>query len=282
MAIRIVGHLDTTPKPVARRQQDDLPDWLKGTVTFSLTHSRFSGQPNKHTGYYITRGNRQIAVELLEVDNQIHWYELTYDTLWDHYEVDETDRLEIDNPAVGYFDIDDPRHVDYVPATETFHKPEEEFLAGGIHHVATLQGPQSQLSPTHPVLPVIEQAAAQGEEIPVDIAPIALTSAVVIQNPVPPPPVVIQPPPMAQPANIQGNILGQLQQQAAGQQAAPARQQQQQAALAGQQQAQPVAGQPVQINANGALKGNPPAVFNGDCTKSSGFLVAFKLFKAAN
>ena len=87
---------------------------------------------------------------------------------------------------------------------------------------------------------------------------------------------------MAQPANIQGNILGQLQQQAAGQQVPPAGQQQQQAAPAGQQQAQPVAGQPVQINANGALKGNPPAVFNGDCTKSSGFLVAFKLFKAAN
>ena len=96
------------------------------------------------------------------------------------------------------------------PTQETFHELEEEFLAGGIHHVATLQGPQTRLSPTHPVLPVIEQAAAQGEEIPVDIAPIASTSAVVIQNPVPPPPVVIQPPPMAQPANIQGNILGQL------------------------------------------------------------------------
>ena len=88
---------------------------------------------------------------------------------------------------------------------------------------------------------------------------------------------------MAQPANIQGNILGQLQQQAARQQAAPARQQQQQqAAPARQQQAQPVAGQPVQINANRALKGNPPAIFNGDCTKSSGFLVVFKLFKAAD
>ena len=85
---------------------------------------------------------------------------------------------------------------------------------------------------------------------------------------------------MAQPANIQGNIFGQLQQQAAGQQAAPAGQQQQQATPARQQQ--PVAGQPVQINANGALKGNPPAVFNGDCTKSSGFLIAVKLFKAAN
>jgi hypothetical protein len=33
------------------------------------------------------------------------------------------------------------------------------------------------------VLPHIEQAAAQGEEIPVDIQPIASTSAVVIETP---------------------------------------------------------------------------------------------------
>ena len=46
---------------------------------------------------------------------------------------------------------------------------QEQFLAGGLHHVATLEGPQAQLSPTHLVLPVIEQAAAQGIEIPVDI-----------------------------------------------------------------------------------------------------------------
>jgi hypothetical protein len=86
----------------------------------------------------------------------------------------------------------------------------EEFLAGGVHHVVTLQGPQAQLSPTHLVLPAIEQAAAQGEEIPVDIEPIASTSAVIIQNPVPPPSIVIQPA-MAQAggAQIQGNIIGQ-------------------------------------------------------------------------
>jgi hypothetical protein len=54
-----------------------------------------------------------------------------------------------------------------------------------------------QLSPTHLVLPHIKQAAAQGEEIPVDIQPIASTSAVVIE--------------MAQQggAQIQGNIFGQ-------------------------------------------------------------------------
>jgi hypothetical protein len=56
-----------------------------------------------------------------------------------------------------------------------------------------------QLSPTHLVLPHIEQAAAQGEEIPTDIQPIASTSAVIIQTPA-----------MAQQGvQIQGNIFGQ-------------------------------------------------------------------------
>lgn len=41
--------------------------------------------------------------------------------------------------------------------------------------------------------------------------------------------------------------------------------------------------QPVNIiNPSGALKGNPPAIFNGDRTKSRGFLVAFALYKGLN
>ena len=76
-------------------------------------------------------------------------------------------------------------------------------------------------------------------------------------------------------AQIQGQVIGQ--------QAQPGGQQQ-------QQQAQPPAGQQQQapgppaahINVNGALKGNPPTPFDGTRNKSSGFLVAFNLFKAAN
>ena len=66
---------------------------------------------------------------------------------------------------------------------------------------------------------------------------------------------------------------GQGQQQAGGQG------QQQQAQPAGQQQQ---AAQPAHINTNGALKGNPPTLFDGTRSKSSGFLVAFNLFRAAN
>ena len=85
---------------------------------------------------------------------------------------------------------------------------------------------------------------------------------------------------MAQPgAQIQTQLIhppqqagGQAQQQAGGQA-------QQQAQPAGQQQQ---AAQPAHINVNGALKGNPPTLFDGTHSKSLGFLVAFNLFRAAN
>ena len=54
-----------------------------------------------------------------------------------------------------------------------------------------------------------------------------------------------------------------------------------------QLQAQPVgqqqqAAQPAHINVNESLKGNPPTPFDGTRSKSSGFLVAFNFFRAAN
>ena len=72
-------------------------------------------------------------------------------------------------------------------------------------------------------------------------------------------------------AQIQTQLVHPLQ-QAEGQA-------QQQAQPAGQQQQ---AVQPAHINVNGALKGNPPTPFDGTCSKSSGFLVTFNLFRAAN
>jgi hypothetical protein len=80
-------------------------------------------------------------------------------------------------------------------------------------------------------------------------------------------------------AQIQGNIIRQQQQQQQQQQ-----QVQQQAQPAGgqqQAQAQP-AGQPIQINANGSLKGNAPTPFDRTRAKSTEFLLAFNLFRAAN
>jgi hypothetical protein len=193
VAIVLLEILGWTPRPAPRRQEDDLLDWLKGSATFDSARSSLTGGPTVHTGYYYTEGNRTHLVKLYEYKGRIHWYELTYNRLWSRYKVDKEDQYDIDNPHLRYYPITDPRHVNYIPELEEFHEtePAEEFLAGGVHHIATLQGPQAQLSPTHLILPTIEQAAAQGEEIPVDIKPIASTSAVIIQNPVPPPPIVI-------------------------------------------------------------------------------------------
>ena len=212
-AIKVAGPLTNRPKGINRRCKDDLPDWLKGEAVFQKHHSKVMGEPTPHQGYYYVRENKQIPVELLKANRQIHWYKLLYNKTYDRYKTELDDQVPIDTPHLGYFSIDDPRHVDYIPQPATpleYHDPQEQFLIGGLHHVATLEGPQAQLSPTHLVLPVIKQAAAQGIEIPVDIQPITSTSAVVIQNPTPPPPIVIQSAPMAQPgAQIQTQMVGQ-------------------------------------------------------------------------
>jgi hypothetical protein len=66
------------------------------------------------------------------------------------------------------------------------------------------------------------------------------------------------------------------------QQAQQPAQQQAQAQQQAPQQAQPAGGQPIQINANGSLKGNAPTPFDGTRSKSTGFLLTFNLFRAAN
>jgi hypothetical protein len=59
-------------------------------------------------------------------------------------------------------------------------------------------------------------------------------------------------------------------------------QQQQQQPAGGQQQQAQLVGQPIQINANGSLKGNASTPFDGTRAKSAGFLLTFNLFRAAN
>jgi hypothetical protein len=169
------------PRRVDRRQQDDLPNQVKGTATFTLD-TNTSGYITPHTGYYIANRNLEIPVELLNVNGAIHWYALSYNRQTSYYETDEDDKYPIDNILLGYFDITNPRHINYI-TPDTFHKPApyKEFAAGGLHHITTLERPQAQLSETHPILPYIEQAATQGEEIPVDTQPIASTSQVIIQ-----------------------------------------------------------------------------------------------------
>ena len=193
--------------------------------------------------------------EFLCIDGEDRWYILHYSSRLQRYQATDKSILPIQNPFIGYWHLDEPDHPDYViPAQQP--EPVEEYLAGGLHHTITLEGPQSQLSPTHLILSVIEQAAVQGEEIPVDIQPIASTSQV-----------IITPTPMAQPAQANIQIV---------QPQIPAQQQQAQ----GQQQQVPA--QVAVANGNGTLKGNPPVHFTGERSKSCRFLNAFNLYKETN
>ena len=137
--------------------------------------------------------------------------------------------------GTGYWYITDPQHPDYVDLGADSPDTDEEVIAGGTHHVVTLQGSQP-LSQTEPILPAIKAAAAEGASIPTDIPPIASTSHA---------------------PTMSGTQIGTT--------------------TTGN------APQPINlINTGNALKGHPPAPFDGDRKKSKGFLLAFKLYQGLN
>ena len=168
MAIVITGSVDERRKTVPRRATDDLPEIVKKNAFFE-EHTTRTGQVLPQQGYYaLSNDGAKQPVEFFNVNGVDQWYLLHWNALAREYYITEDDNLPFENSATGYWLITDPHHFDYVlppPADSPleYHDPAEQFLSGGLHHVLTLEGPQAQLSPTHLVLPVIEQAAAQGE-----------------------------------------------------------------------------------------------------------------------
>ena len=205
-ALKVPGGIQDSYKIIHRRREDNLPDHIKGSVTFRA----FKDENDRFkpiTGYYTNDDQKRVAVELLkDEEHEDAWYILDQDTSG-CFATNRYNRLDLYARGTGYWYIYNPQHPDYLPdppVEEEAPQPHEEFVTGGLHHIATLEGPQAQLSPTHPVLEHIEQAAIQGETIPVNIQPIASTSQVVI-NPAPQPTIIVQqpqPPAMAQPAQI--------------------------------------------------------------------------------
>jgi len=155
----------------------------------------------------------------------------------DHYWYTKSTRLiPRGQYGTGYWHITDPQHPDYLD-TEAQPAPIEEFIAGGTHHIVTLQGAQS-LSQEAPILPEIAAAAAAGISIPTDIPPVASAG----HSPSVP------------------TMSAQI------------------AATNTSGTAQPIN----VINTGSALKGHPPAPFDGDRKKSKGFLLAFQLYRGLN
>jgi len=170
----------------------------------------------------------------LQFDNQC-WY-ITEDSLILTY-----------NSDLGWWRIDDPQHPDYFDkavASTSQAPPTEQFVAGALHHVATLGGthPLSPETGLSPVTDTIKEATIQGKDIPVNIPPVIIHTPAIIAAAAVPAPAFIAPAPIPAPALM----------------AAPA------------------------AAANRALRGNPPPIFDGDRIKSNDFLLAFCIYKFTN
>jgi len=239
VAVVLIGTLKQN-KRVHRRQQDDLPEHVKGEAYFE-NH----GAGHKDTGYYINLPKKtHRAVEFVKVEDEDYWVKI----LWKDDQWITNQGGILHTSKLGNWRTTDLQHPHYVSpehfsptlytATE---QPEEEILAGGIHHIATLQGSNPFTEQT-PILPQIEAAVYQGIPIPLDTTPAG----------------TFQPQ-----LSIQTTMAEQIDTTIAGPE-----------------------GQPninvINHNTNGALKGNPPPIFNGDRSKSRNFLTAFYLWRLTN
>ena len=189
------------------------------------------GQGNPDTRYYVdSKKKSHVPIKFVCTNDTDSWVELVYrENGW--Y---TTQKGIIQAPLVlSWWIKSDPQHPDHVdpehfsPTLYTAIEQQEEILAGGIHHIATLQGTHL-FEEQEPILPQIEAAVEQGIPIPLDTTPTAATQPQLF---------------------IRTNM---------------AEQQEEINTTTGQ------ANQEVQrINvitnpAHGALKGNPPFVFDGD------------------
>jgi len=223
---------------------------------------------NPDTGYYISAGTDKLAVEFVTANREDAWTQLRRETDGTWYTTKEA-LVPRENRLLGWWNIDDSQHPDFFTHhPEHTPAPPEETLAGGLHHITTLQG-ANPFTPQMPILPQIQTAASQGIAIPVDTAPIASTLPVAsTSTPVAPSaPVIVATSGQNTLAHIPSTMSGQT---TGGASIA--------ATTGGTGQTITVAATP----SNGRLKGTPPPHFSGDRDTSHNFLVNFSIFRFAN
>jgi len=137
--------------PISRRTKDDLPRHVKGTAWWH--------QDNRNpelTGYYHGTQDNNFAIEFLRIRGQEHWYSLTRKrepTGKTYHTTDGSRRANRHNTqGLGYWQQGDR---DYYPEEEDVNydprepaqseqtqipAEEQEFLSGGLHHIATIKG----------------------------------------------------------------------------------------------------------------------------------------------
>jgi len=245
VAVVLIGELRDENKQVHRRQQDNLPAHVKREAYF-----KNQGLGSSDNGYYVNLPNKSHApVEFVQVNDTYHWVGL----IWRTNGWFTNQRGILHKEQLSWWNETDPQHPDHV-STEHFsptlhtaikQSPDEEVLAGGIHHIATLQG-SHPFTKQEPILPQIKAAVHQGIEIPLNIAPIT----------------AIHPQ-----LSIRTTMAGQ----------------QEEINVATGQTGQDKQRINVITNpSNGALKGNPPPIFTGDRSTTRKFINNFDLWKALN
>jgi len=243
-AVVLIGTLEQN-KRVHRKQQDNLPAHIKGKAYFEYHRAG-----HKDTRYYIDLPKKSHrAVEFVKVEDNDLWVKLLWkDNQW---YTNQGGVLHISK--LGFWKETDPQHPYYVNPdhySPTLHttveqSPDEEILAGGVHHIATLQGSNPFTEQT-PILPQIEAAVQPGIKIPLHTTPATAFH----------PQLSIQTTMAAQQEEI--NV-------ATGQSG---------------QEAQRI--NVIANPANGALKGNLPPIFTGDRSTTRKFMNNFDLWKAIN
>ena len=113
-ALKVPGGIQDSQKIIHRRRHNDLPDHVKGTVTFH----EFKDENSRHkplNGYYTNDNQRRVAVELLkDKEHEDTWYILDQESSG-RFITNRHNRLDLYARRTGYWYIYDQQHPNYLP-----------------------------------------------------------------------------------------------------------------------------------------------------------------------
>jgi len=184
-----------TPTVIPQRRNSDLPEHILINVRNPVENPELTGAYWKNevvtadSGYYANLRNSsnryaEARVEFVKSDERSYWYILY--KKGEYWTTHTGLRLGIGRQNLGHDTLTPPPVEHTTPPVEQTPsasqstlpppqpQPYEEFLSGGLHHVATLQGsqPLSEDLPVPTTVLSIERAASEGQQIPVDIPPV--------------------------------------------------------------------------------------------------------------
>jgi len=230
-----------------KKKKDNLPEHVKEQAYFE------EASISVNAGYYLnTPKKKHVAVEFIcMTEGEDYWTTLHWSSASNHWYTAAEALIRRDSTLVGWWKIENLQHPQYTAPVDSpveeleYADPLEEVILGGLHHIATLQGPQL-FDTQEPILPQIEAAVESGLHIPLDIPPVAAAPIMVATSGSN----TLDYIPMLQPAQASVSQSGQT--------------------------------ITVATSTNGGLKGTPSAPFDRDRKKSHAFLITFAIYHFAN